>query len=1115
MENHKKRIISVTLALLFVLAFTHIEHLKAQESRAPGAIYTVNTTDDLISGSCNATHCSLREAIIAANGNAGTDTIQFNFNSAMAILPTSPLPDISGPTIIDGTTGNGSSCPTTDTPANLHVVLSGFNYSSPGGPLEGALHLASGSDGSVIQGIQIVNWDDEAGIIIDSQNNHIRCNQIGFSGLIALPNDRGISVRNSNNTIGGTLAAHRNVISGNIGMGITIALDSDNNELYANFIGTTADRKESLPNGGGIFLSSEVDGTVIGSSIWPNIIAYNGGDGIRHQDLNAPFGSGNSFRYNLIYDNAELGINLVPNAGEVVGSSKVTPNDAADSDSGPNGLQNFPILTIAENTGRIQGTFSGPTNQNFTIDVYQNDSCDPSGHGEGEDHLTSFVLTTAPSGIITSIDQILTPKPTLGKYLSLTATASNGSSSEFGNCVAVTEKTFIVNSVSGSADDDPGDGACEIAGGGSACTLRAAVQEVNALDNGRYKIRFDLPAGSVIQPTASSFIPTITTPVDIDAVTGNGSASCPDNLFVTLQGNLQGGAVVDGLVLGAGSNGSTIRGLAITRFSLGDAIQVDSANNTIVCNNLGVEADGVTGNANEIGLRVLGDNNTIGGATAVDRNVVSANSSVGMYFQVSAENNHIYGNYIGADATGDAGLGNNAAGIQIDGFFNNVGSAVNGTGNVISANNGNGIFLRNTGGKNYIAGNIIGLNKNGTFGAIPIPGNGSEGIYVGSNTNIIGGDSVAARNLISNNGSHGILVFAADNTTISANYIGTDGSGYLPVGNALAGVRVEQGDGTIIGGDTAVEGNLISANLRTGIFLFDNVNDTTIKNNRIGVDPLGEGLGNGYFGVHMDTNTSQTLVDNNIIGWNGRDGIRVDNSSVSNRFTRNSIYNNGWLGIDLGEDGVTPNDPAPDSDSGANGLQNYPVIDLVDPVTSNVTYHLESKPNTSYSIEFYRSDSCDDSGFGQGVELIYTRAMASDAGGNIAETLNFGGYNGGDALTAIATAGGQTSEFSQCYVVCDIPGAVDPTISIMGDDVQLDWTAVPAATYFIYRGINSPYSQSIYDSSFSSTWTDLDTNEIGDVNENHYYHVIAETGCGPGTQGKTVGEFDFAIAPGQ
>ena len=91
----------------------------------------VNTNDDIDDGVCDANHCSLREAINAANATSGTAEIDFNIPGAgpHTIQPLSALPTITDPVIIDGYTQPGAS-PNTNGPglgsnAVLKIELDG------------------------------------------------------------------------------------------------------------------------------------------------------------------------------------------------------------------------------------------------------------------------------------------------------------------------------------------------------------------------------------------------------------------------------------------------------------------------------------------------------------------------------------------------------------------------------------------------------------------------------------------------------------------------------------------------------------------------------------------------------------------------------------------------------------------------------------------------------------------------------------------------------------------------------------------------------------------------------------------------------------------------------
>jgi len=192
-------------------------------------------------------------------------------------------------------------------------------------------------------------------------------------------------------------------------------------------------------------------------------------------------------------------------------------------------------------------------------------------------------------------------------------------------------------------------------------------------------------------------------------------------------------------------------------------------------------------------------------------------------------------------------------------------------------------------------------------------------------------------------------------------------------------------------------------------------------------------LGNGTYGIRFGGGANSNMVgggsgsDGNLISFNGQDGLYVDSASHGIAIVGNSFYFNGQLGIDLYPGGATLNDPL-DADSGANGLQNFPVLTSV---TNNgtavlVSGYLESEPSKEYWVEFFYNRSCDPSGYGEG-EYVMGRVtnMMTDASGmvgftNLAIVLH---DPPPDFLTATASDLEQwnTSEFSP-FILLDSDG---------------------------------------------------------------------------------------------
>src|SRR5262249_18429719 len=143
--------------------------------------------------------------------------------------------------------------------------------------------------------------------------------------------------------------------------------------------------------GAGMRLDTGANGNIIGGKPGagprtPNTIV----DNLKGVVITDPSSTRNSIDPDEIFDDQELGIDL--------GDDGVTPNDAGDGDTGPNLLQNFPMLTLVRSSGgstRIEGTMdSSPGNSTYpiTIEFFDNTVADPSGYGEGETFLGSIAV---------------------------------------------------------------------------------------------------------------------------------------------------------------------------------------------------------------------------------------------------------------------------------------------------------------------------------------------------------------------------------------------------------------------------------------------------------------------------------------------------------------------------------------------------------------------------------------------------------------------------------------------------------------------------------------------------------------------------------------------------
>lgn len=167
----------------------------------------------------------------------------------------------------------------------------------------------------------------------------------------------------------------------------------------------------------------------------------------------------------------------------------------------------------------------------------------------------------------------------------------------------------------------------------------------------------------------------------------------------------------------------------------------------------------------------------------------------------------------------------------------------------------------------------------------------------------------------------------------------------------------------------------------------------------------------------------------NTIAFNAS-GVDISPGGLHDPVRGNRIFSNsGGLGIDLGLfDGVTPNDTL-DADSGANALQNFPILNsaVTDAGATAIAGVLDSAPNASFSVDLYASSACDVSGNGEGERPIGTVAVNTDGAGHAAFAFAASPeIPAGQLVTATATsADANTSEFSACRGVT-VPPAPPP-----------------------------------------------------------------------------------------
>jgi hypothetical protein len=478
---------TAALAGLAVLAFALVMALVASPAeRAQATNFTVDNLDNdiaLAKTACtpaNTNDCSLRGALSVANGNGVTDTITFaaGLSGTIPITATLAVSEAGFRTVIDGP-GGGSTAPS--------IVIDCGGGAFPG--------FTVTSPNNTIRGLSIVHCQD--GIYINTEpadGNLVAGNWIGLnpSGTVIANSHNGVEINNGadSNTIGGSSAADRNVISGNAWDGVWIGnAASNDNSVRGNYIGTDATGTVAKPNGANGIGINAGTGTIVGGSAagQGNVISHNSGlgvyvtspvtiqgnligvasDGITPMangagGISATAGatdvtigdtgtSGDMPGANIIAQNGGAGVrisgagtqrvsvlrnSIFENGGQGIdlkGDSVITqcppPNGGAAGD-GSNGNRDCPaILSVTYASGSFLVAGSANVAEFLTgsrVDIYEV-VADPLGAGEGKTWLATF--SVANDGTTASWGgNVCVNGPT---QITAVATDVNGNSSEF------------------------------------------------------------------------------------------------------------------------------------------------------------------------------------------------------------------------------------------------------------------------------------------------------------------------------------------------------------------------------------------------------------------------------------------------------------------------------------------------------------------------------------------------------------------------------------------------------------------------------------------------------------------------------------------------------------
>jgi titin len=776
------------------------------EDRLVLATYVVTNTNDSGPG-------SFRQAILDSDNAAGLNTLKFNIGGGglQTITPTSGLPIITNPLIIDGTSEPGYA-------GKPLIVLDGINAGSS------SIGLWIKAGNSVVNGLVIERFAN-SGIFLDTVGNNLVINNYlgtDATGTLARGNGvSGLSVSSSNNTIGGTALQQGNLISANLNYGINFFGSAAGNLVVANRIGTDITGTQKLGNlYSGVGLYDGVSYIQIGGTTASarNVISGNGSGNI---------GDGIS-----IFNTAQGTPSNIVVLGNFIGTDGTGTNPLGNNVNG--------VAIAGSSSNTIGGTLASAGNvisgnNAYGINVYSGSS-------------GNVIQANAIGTDVTGTKAV----PNHFSGIGLDASAHNNI---IGGTIGGSR-----NLISGNGSGQLGDG-ISIFGGASANVvlgnlIGTDVFGAKPLPNNLNGIGIQANNNTIGGTSAAAG----------NLLSGNNayglalSASASGNVVeantagTDYTGSFAVPNLTSGISLSGGANHNTIggtlsaeRNLISGNHNYGLVLNGAATNSNLVQGNyLGTDVSGAKGLGNTyagVGLLDGASFNTVGGVAAGTRNDIAANGVYGVVLSGTGTTaNAIQGNFIGIDRSGTQPLGNGDSGVGIAGGANNNRIGGIGAGNVIAANVNFGVALFDAATDNLVQGNYLGTDLSGTK---PLGNMTGLGLLGGASNNLIGGTDAGADNLISANTTFGVFIANSDTTgnLVQGNLIGRDGSGTQPLGNGASGIDIEDnasnnavvantiafngGDGVRInsGIENAIEQNSISNDGNLGIELLNGGDD--------------------------------------------------------------------------------------------------------------------------------------------------------------------------------------------------------------------------------------------------------------------------------------------------
>lgn len=867
------------LALLFLMASLL---LCVPAGKALAATYTV--TNCATSGDG-----SMKQAILDANSNSGTDLIAFNIPTSEATWEAGnpslkwwkirvpgdyAWPNISEAVIIDGTTQ-----PTTDAynnPYGPEIEIDG--YQSPAN--QSGLKIYTSE--CVVKGLVINRFtsDNSAGIYISGSNNRIYGCYIGtdVSGEADRGNYSGITMWSPAsvqfNIIGSTESSNRNIISGNdAGIYIGGSTDVSSNEVIGNYIGT--DRTGTSPLGNslvGVVVTDEAqynkigDGTAAGR----NVISGNGGYGI-------VIGQSNT-KYNQVLGNyigtASDGATALPNTNDGVYIS-----DGAQENS--IGLVAAAIPNVISGNGRAGVEITGSGTNNNVVDA----------NYIGTDNTGNAALPNQYNGVIIT-----------GEAQSNRIRKGNVISGNSGDGVLIMGTNTNSNEVLENYIGTKANGTDPLGNTNAGVYIIDAAQYNKIGDGttgGRNIISGNNNYGVEIDGTSTNSNEVLGNYIGTD-VNGTTALANKNGVYV------RAGAKYNKVGGNSAGEGNLISGNTF----FGVRMSIASDRNEVLGNKIGIKANGTEKLPNQDGvlLDFAAKYNRIGDGTSGGRNIISGNDRHGVsIYGTNTNSNEVLGNYIGTTSNGASSSGNTWHGVHIfdAAQYNRIGGSAPGEGNVISGNSGDGVNIKDTDtNSNEVLGNYIGTNYDGTA---PLANN--QGLRIAQGAyNKVGGSAAGERNVISGNTYNGIEIYGTgtNSNEVIGNLIGVKPNGTDALGNTNNGVLItSEARYNKIGGSAAGEGNVISGNVISGVHIGGTgTTSNEILGNYIGLAEDGDtDLGNTDYGVHISDGAQYNEIgssegEKNIISGNDNQGVFISGANTDN----NKVLGN-YIG--LAADGET------------------------------------------------------------------------------------------------------------------------------------------------------------------------------------------------------------------